>query len=176
MPRALSQPCCGSLGAWQPPHTATLTLPCVPAKLQPQIFPESLRKPGMATCQTQPVLAVQHCCIMAKGTMAGLPTSLPMVMSQPGWDCLVAHGSPGTAHHSAQCGLPVPEAASRGCFQESMASPVPSWFYTPRGRDNVRKLPERGMWPEVLGQRGLRPEISYSRTESSDNSECPGCL
>lgn len=63
-----------------------------------------------------------------------------------------------------------------GSFQESAASPVPGWFYTPQGWDNVRKSPERGMRPEALGQRGLRPEISYSRSESSDNSEGPGCL
>lgn len=63
-----------------------------------------------------------------------------------------------------------------GSLQESAASPVPGWFYTPRGRDNVRKSPERGMRPEAPGQRGLRPEISYSRSDSSDNSEGPGCL
>lgn len=72
-----------AMAPWQPPHTATLTRLCFPAKLQAQIFPESLRKPGTATCQTQWVLTAQHHGVMAKGTtrhrvtITGCPPAFP---------------------------------------------------------------------------------------------------
>lgn len=163
------------MAPWQPPHIATLMFPCFPAKLQAQIFLETsgslAQHPVRPSWSWQPSITVSknqknH---WAQSGHTGCPSSLAGTVQ---W------------HMEAQAVLTTPPSVvclcqsllPEGSFQESAASPVPGWFYTPRGQDNVRKSPERGMWPEVLGQRGLRPEMSYSRSESTDNSEGRGCL